>query len=156
MAGIETVTFEAEGATVGSSWKILADDKASNGSYVVVKPGTQSIQAAPSGSKSAIAISFSVKAAGSYAVFARLNCPSADDDSFWVKMDNGVFDMSNGLGTRGWSWVKLNNFRLKAGKHTLTIAYREDGAKLDKISISNDRYSPEGMGEPAKNIGATK
>lgn len=91
-----------------------------------------------------------------YAVFARLNCPSADDDSFWVKMDDGVFTMSNGLATRGWSWVKLDNFPLEAGRHTLTIAYREDGAKLDKISISNDRYSPEGMGEPAKNISATK
>lgn len=42
----------------------------------------------------------------------------------------------------------------KRGKepiNTLTIAYREDGAKLDKISISNDLYSPEGMGEPARN-----
>jgi hypothetical protein len=156
MAGIETVTFEAECATVGSSWQVLADDQASNGSYVVVKPGTQSIQVAPSGGSSAVAIPFSVKTAGSYAVFARLNCPSADDDSFWVKMDNGAFTMCNGLGTRGWSWVKLNNFPLKAGRHTLTIAYREDGAKLDKVSISNDRYSPEGMGEPAENISATR
>ena len=38
-------------------------------------------------------------------------------------MDSGVFTMSNGLGTRGWSWVKLNNFRLRTGKHILTIAY---------------------------------
>jgi len=97
-----------------------------------------------------------VKATGSYAVYARLDCPSIDDDSFWLKMDSGAFTMSNGLGTRGWGWVKLNNFHLKAGKHTLTVASREDGAKLDKICISNDRYSPEGIGEPAENITATK
>jgi len=63
---------------------------------------------------------------------------------------------SKGLGTGGWSWVRLDRFRLDAGKHTLIIAYREDGAKLDKISITNDRYAPEGMGEPAKNIDAKK
>jgi hypothetical protein len=154
--GIETVTFEAECATVGSSWEILKDDQASNGSYVVVKPGTQSIEAAPSGSESAISISFSIKKAGNYAVFARLNCPSYDDDSFWVKMGDADFRKCNELGTRGWSWVRLDNFRLKAGKHTLAIAYREDGAKLDKICISNDRYSPVGMGETARNISAAK
>jgi hypothetical protein len=152
MAGVETVAFEAEGATVGSSWSVLGDERASNGGYVVVKPGTQSIQAAPSGSESAVVVAFSVKKAGSFAVFARVNCPSPDDDSFWVKMDDGDFTLSNGLGTRGWDWVQLGTFSLKAGKHTLTMAYREDGAKLDKISISNDRYAPEGMGEPAKNI----
>jgi hypothetical protein len=70
-----------------------------------------------------IVMSFSLTASGNYAVFARLNCPSIDDDSFWGIMDSGVFTMSNGLGTRGWSWVKLNNFRHRTGKHILTIAY---------------------------------
>jgi hypothetical protein len=99
---------------------------------------------------------FSVKADGNYAVFARLNCPSADDDSFWLKMDDGTFEAINGLGTSGWSWVTLDKFPLKSGEHALTICYREDGAKLDKISISNDSCPPEGMGEPAVNIGAAK
>ena len=93
-----------------------------------------------------------VKVAGDYSVFARLNCPSADDDSFWVKMDDSPFTMLNGLATRGSDWVKLNNFRLEAGRHTLTTGYREDGAMLDKICITNDRYAPVGMGEPAQNI----
>lgn len=150
MKGIETVTFEAEGATIGSDWQISEDIKASNGKYVAVKAGTQSIRTAPTGKSSAISFSFSVKKAGTYAVFARLNCPSADDDSFWIKMDDGNFMMANGLETRGWNWVKLNDFRLNVGKHTLSIAYREDGAKIDKISISNDRYPPKGLGKSAK------
>lgn len=156
MEGIETVTFEAENATVGSVWETGTDDDASNGGYVAVKAGMESIDSAPTGSEHVIAMSFSVKADGNYTVFARLNCPSANDDSFWVKMDDGKFDSFNGLGTSGWSWVKLDNFALKPGEHTLTIGYREDGAKLDKISISNDPFTPEGMGEPAKNIGASK
>ena len=154
--GIETITLEAEGAKVGSNWEIAADDQASNGSYATVKAGTESVSAAPAGSDDSITMPFSVKADGNYAVFARLNCPSADDDSFWLKMDDGTFEAINGLGTSGWSWVTLDKFPLKSGEHALTICYREDGAKLDKISISNDSCPPEGMGEPAANIGAAK
>ena len=61
--------------------------------------------------------------------------------------------MFNGLGTKGWDWVKLSDFPMKACKYTLTIAFREDGALLDKISITNDRYLPE---EPAKDIDSAK
>ena len=149
MEGIETVTFEAERAAVGSSWVKAEDENASGRGYVTVKPGTQSIATAPGGAESAIVQRFTLKSGGNFSVFARLNCPPADDDSFWVKMDDGEFEMVNGLGTRGWSWVKLDTYPLKPGEHTLTIAYREDGAKLDKISISNGRYAPQGLGEPA-------
>ncbi len=156
MTGIETMAFEAEDATVGSDWQVSADDLASGGSYAAIKPGMQSISESPAGNEGFITMSFTVKAEDNYTVFARLNCPSADDDSFWIKMDDGSFMVLNGLATRGWEWIKLNNFPLKTGEHILTIAYREDGAKIDKISISNDRYSPQGMGEPAMNIDATK
>ena len=44
---------------------------------------------------------------------------------------------------------------LSEGEHTLTIAYREDGAKLDKISISNSALAPLGMGEEAENVCVT-
>ena len=60
--------------------------------------------------------------------------------------------MANGLGTTGWQWGRINNYLLTAGEHTLTIAYRENGAKLDKICISNYVDRPEGMGEEAENV----
>ena len=154
--GIETVALEAEGAAVGSDWRVATDSEASNGKFVVVRAGAQSIDAAPTEERASLSFPFSVKKAGTYTVYARANCPTADDDSFWVKVDDGDFVMVNGLGTRGWDWVKLDNFRLKAGNHTLEVAYREDGAKLDKISISNDRYAPEGLGAPATNLPGKK
>lgn len=150
--GIETVTFEAENTEVGSNWKIVDDKLASNGKFIQVKDGTESIRVAPAGKQNCISLSFSIKKAGNYSIFARLNCPSADDDSFWLKVNDGTFRMLNGLGTRGWEWVKLDSFKLEPGDHNLTIAYREDGAKLDKISISNDHYPPEKMGKPASNL----
>ena len=143
MEGIVTMTFEAESGMIGSQWDIATDDQASNGRYVMIKPGTESIAEAPADGTGAIAFPFSVKLEGSYSVFARLNCPSANDDSFWVKMNDGAFASHNGLGTSGWTWIKLDRYQLEAGEHTLTIAYREDGAMLDKISISNDLYAPE-------------
>ncbi len=150
--GSETVTFEVECNTVGSNWEVLADAKASNGRYVTAKPGLQSSSKAPTGSQDFITIPFSVTTDGTFSIFARLNCPSGDDDSFWVKLDDGTFVTSNGLVTVGWDWVKLSGHALTAGEHTLTIAYREDGAKLDKICISNSLFAPEGMGPSAGNI----
>jgi hypothetical protein len=38
-------------------------------------------------------------------------------------------------------------FNLTGGSHTLTIAYREDGAKLDKVLVTNDSgFVPSGAG----------
>jgi len=79
--------------------------------------------------------------------------PTPNDDSYWVKMDNGSFAQANGLTTSGgWQWGRITNYLLTAGEHTLTIAYRENGAKLDKICISNYVDPPVGMGDEAENI----
>jgi len=148
----ETHYYEAECATVGENWDILTDPQASNENYVTVKSGIQSANQAPSGSENHVLIPFSVDSAGDYSVFARLNCPDYDDDSFWVKMDDGTFTMYNGLVTSGWEWKSFGEYVLTEGEHTLTVGYREDGARLDKICISNSIYAPIGMGEEAENL----
>lgn len=145
-----TMTYEAECGTVGPAWDIVADAQASHGKYVTAKPGVQSIATAPAGITNFIAIPFKLAAKGNFAVFARLNCPSPDDDSFWVKLDDAGFAMFNNLGTSGWHWKSLGNYALTAGPHTLTVGYREDGAKLDKISISDYPVAPNGMGKAAE------
>jgi lysophospholipase L1-like esterase len=147
-----TIYFEPECAIVGDNWDILSENQASNGHYVTVKPGMQSLDEPPSDSASAIIIPFSVDSAGNYSVFARLNNPSYEDDSFWVKMDDGEFELNNGLVTSGWEWKKFNDYMLTEGEHTITIAYREEGARLDKICISNYDIAPLGMGGEAENL----
>jgi hypothetical protein len=144
--------FEAECAVVGGNWNILSDAQASNGYYVTVQPGVQSLTQAPAGDENVIPVSFSVDISDDYAVLARLNCPTYDDDSYWVKMDDGAFQMYNGLVTDGWEWIKFNDYALTEGEHTFAIAYREDGAKLDKIYISNHNITPVGMGKEAENL----
>jgi lysophospholipase L1-like esterase len=149
---VEAHYFEAECANVGSDWSIVADQSASNGYYVVAADGVQSLDVAPSDEKCQIIIPFSVDSTENYVVYARVNCASADDDSYWVKLDDGRFVMCNGLTSAGWQWVELQSYNLSEGSHTLSIAYREDGAKLDKIAVSASSSSPYNMGEEAENI----
>ena len=147
-----SIYFETECATVGEDWDILSDIQASNTHYVTVKPGLQSITNPPADSSGYVIIPFSVDSAGNYSVFGRMNCPTYDDDSYWVKMDEGEFQMYNGLVTSGWEWKKFDDYMLTEGEHTLTIGYREDGAELDKICVSNFPYAPLGMGAEAVNL----
>ena len=119
---------------------------------MTVESGLNSTNAAPTGTESAFQFPFTVSSDAKYYVFARVNCPSADDDSVWVKFDDGEFVTANGLRTVGWDWVQLTNSQLKPGEHTLTIAYREDGALLDKIGITTYVFGPTGLGEDAVNL----
>jgi hypothetical protein len=151
VAGI-SVWMEAECGEVGENWQILDDDLASNGKYVTVMAGTQSLDSAPATREGLIELDFNLDAGGDYALFARINAPTYDDDSFWVDMDNGGYTMFNGLVTDGWEWIRLTDYSLQQGDHTLKIGYREDGALLDKVVIQNYDEAPEGMGEEAINI----
>jgi len=144
--------YEPECASVGENWDVLSDTQASNGKYVTVKSGVESLYQAPTGTEGNITILFSVDTTDNYYLFGRLNCPTYDDDSFWIKMDEGTSKMYNGLVTSGWEWKNLDEFELIEGTHTLTIGYREDGAKLDKICLSNSESAPLGMGDEAENL----
>ncbi|MEJ7589476.1 MAG: T9SS type A sorting domain-containing protein [Ferruginibacter sp.] len=143
--------LEAECGKAGSNWDVLKDTAASNGTYVVVKSGLNSTATAPAGAASALVFSFTVDSAANYNFLARVNCPTADDDSYWIKVDTGSFATANGLATSGWGWVKLTNAMLSVGAHTLTIAYREDGAKLDKLLVTTSGATITGLGEVATN-----
>lgn len=152
MSNIESHYFEPECGTVGSKWEIVNDTPVSNEKYVTVKSGIESLDEAPADSASAIYVPFTIDTTGNYSLYVRINCPTYDDDSFWAKIDNDNFSMYNGLVTSGWQWVKLNDFDLVEGDHTFTITYREDGARLDKICITNDPVPPSGLGEEAENL----
>ena len=142
---VESIYLEAESAKLGSDWRVNSDPKASGEKYVAIKADMNSPQVVPSGEAGVLTIPFKVTRDTKYYLFARVNCPSADDDSFWVKIGDGEFASANGLGTNGWEWVKLSMVHLKPGEHTLTMAYREDGALLDEIGITTYPFGPSGL-----------
>jgi hypothetical protein len=146
------IWMEPECATVGSDWQIVTDTAASNGKYVVVN-GLNSTAAAPAGATGSIVLPFTIDSAANYNVMARLNCPSANDDSYWIKFDNGAFVTVNNLATAGWMWMRLSSANLTVGQHTLTIAYREDGAQLDKVLLTTSNATITGKGTQGSNCG---
>ena len=148
--GTESVYLEPECATVGESWDIVPDEEASNGGYLTIKPGMESISEAPAGSDGAISLTFNVDG-GNYGIYARVKCRYDDTDAFWVQLDNGSFELVDGLRTLPWQWRQFLAAELAPGEHTVTIAYCEDGAKLDKINISNFLYAPGDIGDEAEN-----
>lgn len=146
------VFLEAECAEVGATWLTEADENASNGYYVTVTPGVQSLSAAPTGAENLVVIPVDVDESGILSVYARVNGASADDDSFWFQVEDEGFTLFNGLVTDGWQWIKFGDYTIRRGDRTLTIGFREDGAQLDKLAISNFDAVPEGMGAEAQNI----
>jgi len=150
--GTESVWLEPECGTVGSNWKIVEGGGASVG-YLTVISGLNSTEEVPADSASDIYIPFTVNTDTTFYVFERSHCTDENNDSYWVKMDDGDFVKYDGLYyDGGWAWKTLGSYDLTAGEHTLTIAYCEDGAKLDKICVSSYRYYPSLRGDTAVNI----
>lgn len=150
------IWLEAECGTVGSLWNIVADGNASHDQYVTIKSGNNSTGSAPSSSTGHITYPFSVSSSGTYTLWARVIAPNANDDSYWVRMDNGSwFNWNNITTSSSWTWDDCQSYTLSAGNHTLTIAYREDGARLDKILLTGTGTTPSGEGTAAGNCGSS-
>ncbi len=137
------VDVEAEAATLSAPMRVTADATASGGQYVAVAPGNNSQAAAPATGHAAA--SFTVPKAGRYKLWGRVIAPTTSDDSFWVRVDNGPWTAWNNIPLgAGWHWDDIHGtgdastFDLAAGAHTVTFAYREDGARLDRIRITDD------------------
>ncbi len=150
--GTEAVYLEPACALYGNDWDIMPYTGASNGTFVTITPGMNSTNQAPTDSAGTIYFPFTIDTAGYFSVYARMNCPNSNDDSYWVKIDDNPFQAVDGLITSGWQWRRFLDAELSAGNHTLAVAYREDGAKLDKIAIANLLYAPSGMGGEASNL----
>lgn len=147
-----SIWLEAECAQAGSLWNRTTDTTASNSQYLVIQPGNNSTASAPTNTAGHINFPFTAGQAGTYRLFPRVLGPNANDDSFWIRMDGGAWVMWNNWWNTNWVWPQFpNTFNLTAGSHTLTIAYREDGARLDKVNITTSTTAPTGTGSAASN-----
>jgi hypothetical protein len=150
-SGYDWNYMEAECAVVGANWPIVEDPAASNGKYAQ-SPEIQGLPNVSTSPDDHIAFTFTAALDATYYVYARLHCLTADDDSFYSRMDNGSWSMQNGVSTGDqWQWKRITSYRLTAGEHTYTLANRENGAKVDKVAITDCPYMPEGFGEDAAN-----
>jgi endo-1,4-beta-xylanase len=152
-SGNTHVWLEAECGTKGSLWNTVSSGTASNGSYVTIQSGNNSTGSAPTNTNGHINFPFSVSQSGNYVLWCRVIAPTGNDDSFWIRMDGGSWINWNNIapGSTSWTWDDVQSFNLSSGNHTLTVAYREDGAQLDKLYLTNSGSTPSGTGSAASN-----
>ena len=139
---IETENMQKHG--YGLNFRLGETLMASGGKYLeTVKNQTDASQ----DKADQLQTQFKVKKAGTYYVYARLSCPSFDDDSYFVSIDNGSWTVVNGLSTGGsWEWKELFQGQLTKGTHQLRIGGREDGACIDKLCVTTSSTPPITIG----------
>jgi hypothetical protein len=147
--------LEAQAADYEHPFRLETDVAASRGKYLVAR-GVSKHDGAPSTGHATFDLRL---APGTYRVHGRVLAESGSDDSFWVRMDDGPWHKWNGVRARhGWRWRQVWDsdddhdgpvtFDLDGGDHRLTVAYREDGTKLDKLLVTALDTTPVWMGEP--------
>jgi hypothetical protein len=147
--------LEAQAADFEHPFRLETDVAASRGKYLVARAVSKH-DAAPSTGHATFDLRL---APGTYRVHGRVLAEGGSDDSFWVRMDDGPWHKWNGIRARhGWRWHQVWDsdddsdgpvtFDLDGGEHRLTVAYREDGTKLDKLLVTALDTAPVWMGEP--------
>jgi len=159
---VTSIWLEAECGLLGSNWVKYTDVNTSNAAYIMGNPLYEYKTAASTLAAANATYTFTIKKSGTYTVWGRVLGPTADDDSFWAKMDNGTWARWNGFGSgNAWAWKAIFDdqvgssavqYNLTEGSHTLSFCLRENGAGLDKLCITNSGTAPAGLGGDAENI----
>ncbi len=147
------IWLEAECAIVGSLWTNIDNATVSGGQYVQ-SPEGNNYTIAPEDEDSRIRFNFTAQE-GSYKLFARVNTPTGDNDSFWVRVNNGPWLQWNYILGGGFNWRQLHKnaergvfvmLDLNEGANTIDFAHREEGAGLDKIYLTKTKNAPSTFG----------
>ncbi|NJB85853.1 PKD repeat protein [Lewinella marina] len=149
--------LEAECAVVGSNWTTETALLASGQKYVVTPRGSAMTAAPEDRAENRVRFTLASAAAGTYQLFARINAPTNTADSYWVRVNNGGwYKWSSGIAqSSGFSWNKMpTGLTLAEGVNTIDFAFREAGAQLDKIYLTQRGSLPTGFGSDASNCEA--
>ena len=147
--------LEPECGEVGSAWDIVESGSASNNYYVTGPAGIENIEAPSELAEDLIRMDFNLTEKGTYRIWGRVIAQHGGEDSFWLRMDDADWIRWEGMTpVLVWNWEEAEDadnpgslaFNLEAGDHTLQLCYREDGALLDKLLITNTGLIPSGVG----------
>ncbi|RZL12849.1 MAG: T9SS type A sorting domain-containing protein [Hymenobacter sp.] len=130
------IYLEAECATVGAGWDVVAaDTSASQNASVRVKTGLSSPTTAPTTAAASLVLPFTTDSAATYNFLSRLNVPAGEDYSYWMKLDAGNFEaVSSQLATNGGFENGLT------GWTTLNV----NGATISASTVAADAHSGSG------------
>ena len=156
-----SVCVEAEDGTISAPMETQANGDASGGSVVAAAAGTATLTTEPGDmDMGRVTLDLTVDDDGTYRVWGRVLTPAAANDSFWVRVDGGAWNRWNTIPAAAtFQWDQVHNeemgalteqeFMLTSGAHTIDVHYREEGALLDKVLVTNDpALVPTGDGCP--------
>ena len=151
--------LEAEsGAGAGTAPMTIVSDAGASGGKAIWSPTVGSNLNPPTDGH--VTYPFSVGAAGTWKLWGRflVGPATSSDDSLWARVDGGSFVQWNNIfariGNAAYAWDSVHDtanadalvtYNLTAGNHTLEIAYRESGLKMDRFLLTNDlAFNPGG------------
>lgn len=154
--GQSSFLIEAEDAVYGAEWSLESDPLACGAEYLL-PPDMNSTSTPPTTTDDLVTFSFSLDVSGIYKVFARTMTSAGNDDSFWVRANDGDWQRWNTINgpdyPPGYHWSQVGHwtvgeatadpvtFDLVAGTNTVDFAWRERDARLDKIFITGEDLS---------------
>ena len=149
--------LEAECAQVGSNWTVGNDGNASNAGYAVVESLKSTTGPPADVPENRIRFTLTNTNPNAYYLFARVSAPDDFSDSYWVRINDGAwYEWYRDIPDKaGFVWARLPKGQLFLSEPTNTIdfAFREPGAKLDKVYLTPVDLAPEGAGAEATNCG---
>ena len=155
------ITLEAECGDLTQGW-VARTSTAASGSYVFFA-GARDLGVPIGNGTETITYALDVVTAGTYTLFGRVDAPDPGRNSVWVRVDDGPWLKwwreldGTQLLTDGFAWRTVNDnttattVDLEAGSHTLRVANRESGTRLDKLQLSLSGELPTGLGAAATN-----
>ncbi len=148
------IIIEAEDGDMQWPMEIADDEAASHGSYIWVPSGNGSVEN-PLEADGCGEFHFAVPEEGEYRIWARQSSNETQGDSFFVSVDdaNEVTWYTKHGEQENWTWDVVSirepeqprnyenpvSFHLSAGTHRLSIKHRDDGTRLDKLFITNQK-----------------
>ncbi|THH36551.1 PKD domain-containing protein [Neolewinella litorea] len=159
--------IEAECALLSTGWSQQYSSGAAGGSYMVFMGDRHLDEPAATDVGQELRYEVVTTEAGPYHLFMRVDAPDPSRNSVWVKVDNQPWmkfwreTTGDQLLTTGFEWRKVNHdgtarsIELGVGYHTIRVANREPGTKVDKLMLTTADAAPSGYGPEAANCGST-
>ena len=136
--GSVDLLLEAEDGRLTAPMTIVEDATARGGAFIEVPEGH--------GWRGGAEYTFHIRKSGLYVIWGRVMASHGGSNSFFVTVDDGT-RLTWALPPTGktWVWDRVHalgeaeaEFFLESGEHTLVIAQREDGTRLDRLLITDD------------------
>ena len=125
----KTIAMEAESGSVTVPMTVASDATAQGGKYVVQTTGSGTGK---------VTYTVAVPVGAAFVLAARVIAPSTSSDSFTYSLDGGSAQVLNLPGTArtAWTWFNGPTLTLTTGSHKLVVSQRENGARLDALTLT--------------------